>query len=229
MTLMPADEIDAQFVARARPDVAFVEIDDEIVLAAPMGEGGALYSHWMNATGACVWKCFDGVATLRELAADIADVFAVDTSVVLDDVIALSRELGRAGLLEGVQPEPPSTTLRFSTLPIGSDVAGTVGLDLDGREVRAGEHGDRRVLLVNWDLDCGFCRDLEPQLAELAPELRAQGVEVALVGSGAPAFTGLGTPVAYLVDGAGRTQSLLAMGAAPILELARGALAADGR
>jgi thiol-disulfide isomerase/thioredoxin len=224
MTLIDADNIDARFVARPRRDVASVEIDDEIVLAAPIGEGGAIFSHWMNATGACVWKCLDGSTALDELAVDFADAFAVEVPAVLDDLIALCRDLGRAGLLEGVQPEPPAVTMRISTLPTGSDVSGTVGLDLDGNEVRAGEHADRRVLLLNWNLDCGFCRDLLPQLEELAPELRSHGVDIALVGSGATAFTGLGTPVAYLVDGKGHTESQLGMGAAGVADLARRAL-----
>ena len=108
----------------------------------------------------------------------------------------------------------------------GSDVSGTAGLDLDGREVRAGENADRRVLLLNWSDDCGFCVDLAPQLEELAPALGEHRVDVVLVGSGAAAFTGLGTPVSYLVDGDGRTESHLAMGAANIVDLARAAIAA---
>jgi hypothetical protein len=227
VTRIPPDEIDARFVPRPRADVASVDIDDEIVLAAPIGEGGAVYSHWMNTTGACVWKCLDGVVSLDELAVEFAEAFAVDVPVVLDDLIALTRELGRAGLLDGVQPEPPAVTLRFTTLPVGSDISGTAGVDLEGRDVRAGDGSDRRVLLVNWNADCGFCGDLAPQLEALAPELDAHGIDIALVGPRADAFLGLGTPVSYLVDGDGHTQAPLAMGAANIVELARAAILAE--
>ena len=60
MTELAADDIDETFVPRPRAEVSFVEVDNELVVAAPVGP---LVSdaHWLDRTASIVWKAFDGV------------------------------------------------------------------------------------------------------------------------------------------------------------------------
>jgi peroxiredoxin len=122
---------------------------------------------------------------------------------------------------------------------------------LDGQRVGLDTFAGRRALLVHWDPGCGFCRQIAPQLAELAGGLAAQQTELVLVSHGdeeanralaaahrleattllqrederAVAFDGLGTPCAYLVDERGRVAKPLAVGANEVPRLAAHAAA----
>jgi peroxiredoxin len=122
---------------------------------------------------------------------------------------------------------------------------------LDGQRVGLETFAGRRALLVHWDPGCGFCRQIAPQLAELAGGLAAQQTELVLVSHGdeeanraltaahrleattllqrddelAVAFDGLGTPCAYLVDERGRVAKPLAVGANEVPKLAAHAAA----
>ena len=66
----PADTIDEQFVPRRRRDVSHVEVDDELVLAAP-AQGARYDAHWLDRTASVVWKTFDGITPLGELIDDL--------------------------------------------------------------------------------------------------------------------------------------------------------------
>jgi hypothetical protein len=92
------EAIDDGFVARRVPDVHTVEVDGEAVL---LNEGRL---HLLNATGALVWACFDGEGTIAEIAADISEGLGVPYETVLDDTLAVARELGEEGLLASVRP-----------------------------------------------------------------------------------------------------------------------------
>ena len=122
---------------------------------------------------------------------------------------------------------------------------------LDGQRVGLEAFAGRRALLVHWDPMCGFCRQVAPQLAELAGGLAARETELVLVSNGdvqanraladahglkatillqdaeerAAAFDGLGTPCAYLIDDRGRVAKPLALGANEVPELAAQAAA----
>jgi Coenzyme PQQ synthesis protein D (PqqD) len=100
--------IDDGFVARRGTEIHTVEIDGEAVL---LNEGRL---HLLNATGALVWACFDGEATIAEIAADISEGLGVPYKTVLDDTLAVARELGAEGLLASVAPSTtdaiPDTT-----------------------------------------------------------------------------------------------------------------------
>ena len=98
------DEIDGSFVPRARAEVARVEVGAEVVLGRLVPDSSYLQACALNESGAIVWQCFDGSGTVDEIAADIADVFGADPNAVVADVCALAREVGAAGLLEGVEP-----------------------------------------------------------------------------------------------------------------------------
>jgi peroxiredoxin len=139
-------------------------------------------------------------------------------------------------------------------LPVGAPVEPFRLASLDGETVSLENFHGRRVLLVNWHPACGYCDQIAGELAALAPKLRARGTELVLASSGGAdenrklaadhglrvpillqgdqpisAFQGLGTPVAYLLDEAGRVARPLAFGAVDVPELARAVAAGRKR
>ena len=157
---------------------------------------------------------------------------------------ALEARLDEAGIATEALPE---------SLPVGSTVDDFVLPDASGSFVSLSDFRGRRVLLVNWNPDCGFCDLIAPELSDAHPALRQAGTELLLVSYGdaeqnrrfsqehgldcplllqdeqreAPFFRGLGTPVAYLLDEQGRVAEPLAGGADQVAALAR--RVADGR
>ena len=108
-------DIDERFVARRAGTAHTVEVDGEAVLL----NDGRL--HLLNATGTLVWACFDGEGTIAEIAADISDGLGVPYETVLDDTLAVARELGTEGLLAEVAPAEPERdgdTAREGTLVV---------------------------------------------------------------------------------------------------------------
>ena len=125
--------------------------------------------------------------------------------------------------------------------------------DLTGRTVALEDFRGRRVLIVNWSPQCGFCDMIAPDLAKLQADLGKRNVQLLLVSSAdadanrklmeehgleypvlllkdqakLKAFEGMGTPVAYLLDEQGRVAQPIASGANEVPELAREA-ATDG-
>jgi Coenzyme PQQ synthesis protein D (PqqD) len=95
------DAIDESFVARRARNAHTVEVDGEAVLL----NDGRL--HLLNATGALVWACFDGDGTIAEIATDISDGLGVPYDTVLEETLAVARELGTEGLLDAVAPAEP--------------------------------------------------------------------------------------------------------------------------
>jgi peroxiredoxin len=257
--MIEPDEIDRSFVPRPRADVAFVELDGEAVIAATAGDDGRLLTHWLNPIGTIVWQCFDGVASLDELIADLADAFGADPDVVANDVVELSRALGRTGLLDGVTAQLGLGSLAGDGyepegLPLGSEVPTFSRRDLDGHDVDLDQLRGRRLVLVNWSPSCGFCATIAGELAALQADLRARGAELVLLAFGSAddnrslleragltctvllqgddavdLFRGLGTPCAYLVDERGAIASGLAIGANQVPALARLAAGSDGQ
>lgn len=119
--------------------------------------------------------------------------------------------------------------------------------DVTGKSIALESYRGRRVLLLHWGTQCGFCDMIAPELSALQPALRAAGVELLVVSYGeaeanirmaseygitAPvllqkpgetiaAFASLGTPVAYLLDEELRVAEPLAVGAEQVPTLAR--------
>jgi thiol-disulfide isomerase/thioredoxin len=240
-----SEEIDSSFVPQLRAEVAVLEVDGEAVIL----DERSWELHWLDQYGAIVLKCFDGSGTLDELSADIADVFDADPEVVRNDVLGTARRLGGAGLLEGVAKDPePDHARGPQGVEIGTEIPSASFADLDGQPVAFEDLVGERLLLVNWSPYCGFCEKITPELAEMEPALRKEGVRLVLVSIGEPEdnrklvqdkglealvlvqqdggwefFSGLGTPVAYLVDGEGRTESEISFGANEVPRLARAA------
>ncbi|MGH2787285.1 MAG: PqqD family peptide modification chaperone [Actinomycetota bacterium] len=245
---MSAADIDGAFVPRHRPNTAGVELDGEMVLLVE----GTTKPHWLNQTGTIVWNCLDGMVSLDELAGEIAEAFGADPSVVRDDVIDIAQGLGGAGLLEGVAeevPKPPQ--YEPPSLPLGDELPSFDGPGLNGDTVRSEDLRGHKLLLINWSAMCGFCKKIAPDLAELQPELKANGVELVLLTYGtsednrelldesgidctvvfqegaSEVFGTAGTPSAYLVDADGKVASKMVVGALEVPTLARSAAGRD--
>src|SRR5882757_5171955 len=96
------ENIDESFVARGIDGTVQVPVGSELVLV-----GGPTQATVLNPTGALIWECLDGEASLDELITDLSEELGADQEVVRTDVLAFARLLGEAGLLEGVGYPPP--------------------------------------------------------------------------------------------------------------------------
>ena len=237
------DAIGIDFTPQPRPAVACAAVGPEMVLV----DGDTGMVHALNPVAAIVWQCLDGHATVADLVADLADGFGAPLDVVRDDVLEMIRVAGRAGLLAGVAERPPPTS--------PSEPA---GLREGEPVVLPGADGSgRSMLLVGWSSTCGFCVHLLPELASLYPGLARAGTDLVLLDAGDPdatrrllehhgvtarvvardgagagftdPFSGMGTPVAYLLDGEARVASRLAYGADQVAGLARRAAGVPDR
>jgi peroxiredoxin len=155
----------------------------------------------------------------------------------------LDQRLGDAG--RGAEPESQG-------LDVGTSIAPFRLPDLDGQKVATDDFRGRRVLLIYWGPECGFCELLAPDLARLQGDLRVANVQLVLVSrddapsnrrlaeesglkcpillmeDGHPlveeAFRHMGTPSAYLLDEQGRVAQPRVVGGDAILSLASDAI-----
>src|SRR6266567_8560238 len=119
--------------------------------------------------------------------------------------------------------------------------------DLTGKTVALEDYRGKRVLLVHWNFECGFCDAIAPDLAALDTGLEQANVALVLLAYGDSAsnqkqaadhglksalllmkenetpepFSQQGTPVAYLLDEEGRVDAPFASGADRVLSLAK--------
>jgi peroxiredoxin len=117
---------------------------------------------------------------------------------------------------------------------------------LEGDEVGLEDFQGKRVLLVHWSPECGFCRQIAADLGRLSGDLSRRKAELVFVSYGSPeankallgqhgirspvllqpegqtvaGFARMGTPVAYLLDEKGRVAKPVAVGAREVPELA---------
>ncbi len=94
---LPADQLSLDSPVRARPGVEAHALHKSTMLL-DTATGATLV---VDQIGALVWSVLDG-SLLRDIVADVADVFGAPAEVVGPDVLGLVQSLGRAGLLEGV-------------------------------------------------------------------------------------------------------------------------------
>jgi hypothetical protein len=98
-TSLSPDELDDRFVPRLR----------EAVVAVPVAEEAVLYEedtgdlHRLDEVAAIVCSRFDGSTSVERAVDELAAAFGAPREVVGADVLAMVRELGRKGLLDGVQ------------------------------------------------------------------------------------------------------------------------------
>jgi peroxiredoxin len=140
---------------------------------------------------------------------------------------------------------------RLPALPVGTAVESFRLPSANGRDVALDDFHGRKILLVHWSPQCGFCREIAGDLAELQTDLTKRKTELLLLSYGeadanralaeehglecpiglqdgssqVATFSGFGTPAAYLVDEEGRIESPLALGATDVPKLAREAAA----
>jgi hypothetical protein len=127
-TDMPSASITAAFTPSARPDVAHVEVDGEVVLY----DDAAGVMHRLNPTASVLYACMDGTGTLAEIAGDLARAYGADTDVVLADVVAVTRDLGDKGLLLGIRRDPDDPGAESGTEDAGDDPENATPASDDG-------------------------------------------------------------------------------------------------
>jgi hypothetical protein len=96
---------DLDFAPRPRPDLICVELDGEAVVYER--DGGTMYR--LSALATTLWDCFDGITTLRELAADLASAVPESADSLIEQLLAFAEELSRQGLLLDALPQTPAT------------------------------------------------------------------------------------------------------------------------
>jgi len=242
-----ASEIDEAFVPQIRDDMASVELDGEAVLLI---EATSEIIN-LDPMGTIVFKCIDGESAVGEIAEDIAEAFQADPEVILDDVLKLTKRMGRVGLLTGVQPEPEAAE-QVTGLDVGTQLPSFRLSDTDGTPIAFEDLSGQTLLLINWSASCGFCRKIAGELGELEPEFQDRGVRLMFLALGEPAalhslheesnlsspillqeeemvefFQGIGTPAAYLIDEDGKVAEEMALGADQVSILARVAAGRD--
>jgi hypothetical protein len=250
--LIEIDDIDESFVPRPIDGLEPIAVGSELVLVA-----GWSWATVLNDTGALIWSCFDGEATLGEVIAHLSGSLGVDADVVRRDTLDFARHAGAEGLLEGVAPPglPDGIELVPLTPPeVGEVVAldDPVLADVDGIERSLAPGSGRELLLVNWNPECGFCATIAERLAELHDGLAARGIDLVLVATGdaepnravsaeaglqAPVlllppgvlgpFRALGTPAAYHLDVDRHLVSPVGHGAVEVKALAERLAGAD--
>ena len=95
---VPAGEIGPAFVPVRVAEVFTLEIDGEAVLLDERDQR----LHLLNHSAALLWACFDGQASLADLARELSEELGHDLAQVLADTVDVARDLAAQGLLEGV-------------------------------------------------------------------------------------------------------------------------------
>ena len=231
--LTSPDKIDGSFVARAVDDATEVLVGSEVVVV-----GGFSQATVLNPTGALIWHCIDGSSTLDELITDLSEELSVERGVVETDVLGFARQLGEAGLLEGVGWSPTDADRAHLDMPdVGDELDDFTLADLDGVEGSLSDYRGSDVLIVNWSATCGFCTMIAERIAKLHPLLEERAMELLFVAHGdaesnraaldgaairarmflldddTRPFGSVGTPAALLLDADGRVAAPMAVGA----------------
>lgn len=163
----------------------------------------------------------------------------------LDD---LERAVANSAQRTHDHQHSPNEENVFEGLPFGTLFPAFALPDLSGTPRSLSDFDRRRLLLIHWDFDCGFCEAIAGDLASLEADLEARNTRILLLSSGdeksnrkhatrlglkaeillngeqakvPEPFEHQGTPVAYLVDEHGRVAAPFANGADQVLALAQ--------
>ena len=170
---------------------------------------------------------------------------------------ALAKQQGRILLrldqieesakVAGTGPENPNDQTEPDGLPLKTHFPAFKFPDLTGRTVALEDFRGKRVLLVHWNFECGFCESIARELGNLGTSLQERNVQLVLLTYGdsgfnqeqvakhglncpvllindedSPApFVNQGTPVAYLLDEQGQVAGPFASGADRVVALAQ--------
>jgi thiol-disulfide isomerase/thioredoxin len=129
-------------------------------------------------------------------------------------------------------------------LPLGTEAPALELPSLDGERVSLTDLRGRDALLLFWNPECGFCREMHDSVIEWEKSANGVTPQLVIVSSGdvestraegfasrvlldedfeaGPAFHANGTPMAVLLDADGRVASEVAAGAEGVLSLANG-------
>jgi hypothetical protein len=111
-------------------DLVIAPIDGELVIYNPRESG----IHHLNAQAALTLQCFDGTATVKEIAKDIADAYGLEAFEVRRQIKSIYRDFKAQGLIEGTQPGAPDEPDPATITETGPDRAApelSVEPDLD--------------------------------------------------------------------------------------------------
>ncbi len=170
---------------------------------------------------------------------------------------ALAKQQGRILLrldkidesrkIAGTGPENPSDRTEPDGLPLKTYFPAFKFPDLRGTRVALEDFRGKRVLLVHWNFECGFCESIARELGQLDTSFQERNVQLVLLTYGdsqsneeqaaehglkcpvllitdedrpAP-FANQGTPVAYLLDEKGRVAAPFASDADRVVALAQ--------
>jgi hypothetical protein len=97
--------LDESFVPVQSPHTFVVELDGEAVVL----DEDANRIHLLNQTATLIWNCLDGEVDVRGLAVEIGEVLGLPFEQVLADTLAVVRNLGDEGLLDGVTAREDTT------------------------------------------------------------------------------------------------------------------------
>jgi peroxiredoxin len=148
------------------------------------------------------------------------------------------------------QHTPAAEPAQPQGLQIGTEFPPFTLPNLAGDRVSLKSFRGKRVLLVHWSPQCGFCDLIAPDLARLRPHFERRGVQLLLLAYGdaeanrnldeehglkcpillyknakiPQPLENLGTPSAYLLDAEGRVAKPLAVGSEKVPALAEQAL-----
>lgn len=155
-------------------------------------------------------------------------------------------QLEQHGLDAQGSVEKPGEQAQPGGLPLQSDFPAFSFPDLAGRAVALEDLRSRRVLLVHWNFECGFCDSIAADLAHLETGFEKHKVQLLLLAHGEARanqegasehglkcptllvkdreevgpFEHEGTPVAYLLNEQGRVAAPVARGADRVFPLA---------
>lgn len=211
---------------------------------AQVGADLVLIDEWstaivLSSAGAEIWRKIDGVSTVDQIVAALAESVGVESEAVWADVVSFIDSLIECGLIANAEPVRDAGAIQL--IPVPQPDLGDIVEDLclpgfDGRPHTLGEYLTRDVLLVNWSPHCGYCASIARTLADHEAALQRAGVNVVflaygdaesnreladdaglespvlLLGDEAGPFGSSGTPSAYHLDRDGRIASEPAYG-----------------
>lgn len=185
-----------------------------------------------------------------------ADVFLVLILLsVWFSFYQIVKQQGRILLrLDALERHRASETAQPDGLEIGAEFPPFTLRDLENSPVSLQDFRGKRVLLVHWNPECGFCDLIAPDLARLAADFDQCNVRLLLLaysdldsnrklaqehalkcpillyGDAKPPepFANLGTPSAYLLDASGRVAKAVAIGSEEVPTLAQEAAQLSG-
>jgi hypothetical protein len=87
---------------RRRTDVNSRVVEEEaVVLDRQHG-----FIHQLNLTATYIWERCEGNASIEDIAAQLAEAFAVEYETALDDVVRVMRDFQHLQLLEVIPQQP---------------------------------------------------------------------------------------------------------------------------